>query len=146
MTDREFNHLASELKEIIDPDLAIIAEHQGETIGFGICLPDLNQPLLRAYPRPGKPNILTLLQLVWNWKVVGKLDWLRMFVLGVLPEFRGKGVDALMYMEIAEHAAAKGYKWGEISWVLESNMMMNRTAEMLGGEIYKTYRMYEKDL
>ena len=56
MTDREFNHLASELKEIIDPDLAIIVEHQGETIGFGICLPDLNQPLLRAYPRPGKPK------------------------------------------------------------------------------------------
>jgi GNAT superfamily N-acetyltransferase len=145
-TDREFNHLASELKSILDPDLALIVEHQGETIGFAICLPDLNQPLLRAYPRPGKPNILTLLQLIWNWKVVGKLDWLRMFVLGVLPEFRGKGVDALMYIEIAEQAAAKGYKWGELSWVLESNMMMNRTAEMLGGEIYKTYRMYEKDL
>jgi hypothetical protein len=49
-------------------------------------------------------------------------------------------------MQIAENALQKGYKWAEISWVLESNLMMIRTAELMGGEIYKTYRMYEKAL
>ncbi len=146
MTDLEFDHLAAELKQMLDEDLTAVVECDGEPIGFGLCLPDLNEPLLKAYPQPGTPEMWTKLKLVWHWKVRGNLDWLRVFVLGVLPEFRGTGVDALMYMQIAENALHKGYKWAEISWVLETNLMMNRTAEMLGGEIYKTYRMYEKDL
>ena len=40
----------------------------------------------------------------------------------------------------------KGYYWGEMSWILETNTMMNRAAEMMGGRRYKTYRMYEKPL
>ncbi|MGD8815163.1 MAG: hypothetical protein PVI78_11895 [Anaerolineales bacterium] len=146
MTDREFDHLASELKQIIDPDLAVIVEFEEEPIGFGLCLPDLNQPLLQAYPQPGTPKVLTMLKMIWNWKVRHRLDWLRVFALGVLPKFRGMGVDALMYMDIAENAMHKGFKWAEMSWILENNMMMNRAIEMLGGEIYKTYRMYEKAL
>jgi len=43
-------------------------------------------------------------------------------------------------------AALPRYRSLEISWVLESNMMMRRTAEMLGGEVYRTYRLYEKAL
>jgi GNAT superfamily N-acetyltransferase len=146
MTDREFDHLAKELKPILDPELVAVVEHEGEPIGFGLCLPDLNQPLLRAYPRPGTPETLTMLKMLWNWKVRRRVDWLRVFVLGVFPEFRGMGVDALMYMDIAENAMRKGYKWAEMSWILENNMMMNRAIEMLGGEVYKTYRMYEKAL
>ncbi len=87
-----------------------------------------------------------MLKMLWNWKIRRRMDWLRVFALGVLPEFRGTGVDALMYMDIAENAMRKGYKWAEMSWILENNMMMNRAIEMLGGEVYKTYRMYEKTL
>jgi GNAT superfamily N-acetyltransferase len=146
MTDREFDHLAKELKPLLDTDLVVVVEYEGEPIGFGLCLPDLNEPLLRAYPRPGTPEALTMLKMLWNWKVRRRMDWLRVFALGVLPEFRGTGVDALMYMAIAENAMRKGYKWAEMSWILENNMMMNRAIEMLGGEVYKTYRMYEKAL
>jgi len=64
----------------------------------------------------------------------------------VLPEFRGLGVDALMYLETAKNAARKGFRWAEMSWILENNDMMNRPIRLLGGEIYKTYRMYEKRL
>lgn len=145
-TDREFDHLADALKQLIDEDLTAIVECDGEPIGFGLCLPDVNQPLLKAYPRPGAIELFTMLKLLWHWKVRGKLDWVRMFVMGTLPEFRGTGVDAMMYMHVAQNGLKKGYKWAEISWVLESNLMMNRTAELMGGEIYKTYRMYEKSL
>ncbi len=74
------------------------------------------------------------------------MDWLRVFALGVLPEFRGQGVDALMYFETAESALSRGFRWAEMSWILENNDMMNRAIRMLGGEVYKTYRMYEKSL
>ncbi len=145
-TDSEVNALAANLKQIIDPDLVVMVEAEGEPIGFGLSLPDLNEPLLRAYPRPGKPETLTMMKLLWNWKVRRKLTWLRVFALGVLPEYRGQGVDALMYMETARNAVRKGYKWAEMSWILENNLMMNRSIELLGGEVYKTYRMYEKRL
>ena len=83
-------------------------------------------------------------QLFWNWKVRRKVEWLRVVALGVLPPYRAKGVDALMYLETAKRAAPKGYKWAEMSWILETNDMMNRSIRMLGGEVYKTYRMFEK--
>lgn len=67
-----------------------------------------------------------------------------MIALGVLPEHRGTGVDALMYIETAKAAVKRGYKWAEMSWILENNEMMNRSIQMLGGKVYKTYRMYEK--
>jgi GNAT superfamily N-acetyltransferase len=146
MTDREFDDLAAELKQLIDWDLTAVVECEGEPIGFGLCLPDVNEPLLKAYPRPGTLEIWSMLKLLWNWKVRRDIDWVRMFVLGTLPEYRGTGVDALMYMQFAENGLRKGYKQAEISWVVETNTMMVRTAELMGGEIYKTYRMYEKDL
>jgi ribosomal protein S18 acetylase RimI-like enzyme len=68
------------------------------------------------------------------------------FALGVLPEFRGKGVDGLMYLETAKAAVPKGYKYAEMSWILENNEMMNRAIRMLGGTVFMTYRMFEKAL
>ncbi|MGD2252150.1 MAG: hypothetical protein PVF70_04460 [Anaerolineales bacterium] len=146
MTDPEFDRLASELKQILDPELVVIVEHDGEMIGFGLSLPDLNQPLLKAYPRAGTPEILTMLKLAWYWKVRRQVDWVRVFALGVLPEFRGTGVDALMYFETAERTMAKGYYAAEMSWILENNIMMNRGIRLLGGKVYKTHRMFEKSV
>lgn len=145
-TDAEMDVMAKQMKQIIDPDLVILVESEGKVVGGSISLPDLNQPLQKAYPKPGTPEFITMLKLLWHWKVGGRLDWIRVFALGVLPEFRGTGVDALMYMETAKNAIPKGFKFAEMSWILESNDMMNRAIQMLGGEVYKTYRMYEKDL
>jgi len=144
MTDAEINHLAASLKPIIDPDLVLMVEADGQVVGSSLSIPDLNQALRLAYPRPGKPEALTMVQLFWHWKVRHAVKWLRVVALGVLPEYRAKGVDALMYLETAKRAAPKGYQWAEMSWILETNDMMNRSIRMLGGEVYKTYRMYTK--
>jgi GNAT superfamily N-acetyltransferase len=146
MTDAEIDKLAEELKQILDPDIVVMVEQDGEPMGFGLSLPDLNQPLLKAYPRPGTPEALTMLKLLWHWKVRGGVDWMRVFALGVLPEHRGTGVDALMYIETAKLARERGYRWAEMSWILENNDMMNRSIQLLGGEVYKTHRMYEKNV
>lgn len=146
MTDPEFDHLGRQLKSIIDPDLVVIVEREGKTVGFGLTLPDLNQPLRQAYPRPGMPEAVTMLKLLWHWKVRKRVEWMRVFALGVLPEHRGQGVDALMYFETARSAFRKGFKRCEMSWILENNVMMNRAIQFLGGEVYKTYRFYEKQL
>ena len=146
MTDAEFDRLAEQMKPLLDPDLVIFVEHQGETVGFGLTVPDVSEPLRLAYPRPSEPEAFTMLKLMWHWKVRRRHDWLRVIALGVLPEFRGKGVDGLMYLETAKAAVPKGYKFAEMSWILENNEMMNRAIRSLGGTVYKTYRVYEKAL
>jgi GNAT superfamily N-acetyltransferase len=147
MTDHEIDHLAAALKQIADPELIFVVEDRERNIaGMSITLPDLNQALLRAYPRPGVPEPLTLLKLLWHWKVRPCIDAVRVLALGVLEPYRGRGVDALLMYETARATLPKGYTWGEMGWILEINDMMNRSAEMMGCQVYKTYRIYQKAL
>jgi GNAT superfamily N-acetyltransferase len=143
-TDAEIEHFASSLKMVIDPELVFVVEHEGETVGFSLTVPDVNQPLRRIRPGPSRlSSYLGTARLYLNRR---KADRVRVIALGVVEKFRGRGVDALMYYETVHSAAARGYRWAEASWILENNDMMNRAIKLMGGEIYKRYRIYEKDL
>ena len=144
LTEGEIDQLAKDLKQMIDPDLIWIAERDGETLGMLLCLPDVNQPLLKAHPRPGVPEWWTLLKFWYHWKVRHDVTTLRGLVGGVLEEKRGLGIMSVLMVEAALLALRKGYRRCELSWILENNMMTRRTCEMLGGYVYRTYRMYEK--
>ncbi len=144
MTDHEIEHLAANLKMILDPALLFMVEHAGEAVGFSLTLPDVNQPLGRIRPGPS---------LFSSYLGAGRLllqryhtDLVRVLALGVMIDFRARGVDALLYYETAKAAAQRGYKWAEASWILETNDSMNRSIELVGGEVYKKYRIYEKHL
>jgi GNAT superfamily N-acetyltransferase len=149
MTDAEFDHLAVGLKQMLDPRVVFVAEKDGEFIGFSLSLPDVNQPLLAAHPSPNPNPIvynLMLARLMWNWKVAHKVTWLRVFAMGVVEEWRAQGVAAMFYYETAKVGLPIGYKFGEMSWILENNLMMNRDIQAIGGRVYKTYRIVEKPL
>jgi GNAT superfamily N-acetyltransferase len=146
MTDHEIEHLADGLKQIMDPDLVFVVEKGDEVVGVSITLPDVNQALLRAYPSPRTWELWTLLKFLWRYKVRSCIDGIRVLILGVLEPYRGTGVDAILYYETALAALPKGYKNAEMSWILETNEPMNRAVRFMGGEVYKTYRIYEKPL
>ncbi|MDD3828034.1 MAG: N-acetyltransferase [Anaerolineae bacterium] len=144
MTDHEIEHLGEELKMVLDPDLIYLAELCGETVGVSLGVPDVNQALLRARPQPNTWSLpLTLGKFLLNRR---HIDAFRLMIMGVKPEYRALGIDALFYVETARAAFRKGYKRCEMSWILESNDMMNRIIERLGGTIYKTYRIYQKPI
>ncbi|MGA7160108.1 MAG: hypothetical protein WBZ48_03845 [Bacteroidota bacterium] len=137
MTDAEFDALAADLKPVVVPDLIIIAEAKGQPIGFALSLPDINVPL--KYNKNG--GLLTgLFHLYTKKKLV---DLVRIIVLGVIPEQQRTGAAGVLFYETAVRAKKLGYRYGEASWVLEDNIMMNRAAEMMNGNRYKTYRIYE---
>ncbi len=144
--EAEFDHLAEELRPIVDTDFVFVAEVEGKPVGFSLTLPDLNEPLRLAYPRPHTPEWWTMVKLAWHWKVRRQISWIRVFAMGVIPEYRVKGIDALFYYESAKAAIKKGIPQAEMSWILESNDKMNEIIRTLGGEVYKTYRFYEKKL
>ena len=64
--------------------------------------------------------------------------------MGVIKEYQNRGIDTIFHYYSYKHGIPKGYIRGEFSWVLETNTMMVRVAEMLEAEIYKTYRIYDK--
>jgi len=143
MTEAEIDYLGHNLKQFVDPDIVIIAEANGEPVGMALCLPDLNIPLRKAYPRPGVPEWWTLLKLLYHWKVRREIDTLRVVLLGVLEKYRKQGIEAMLYMEIARYALPKGLHKAECGWVLETNDLMWRGIENIGGRIIKRYRAYE---
>ncbi|MBR9977627.1 MAG: hypothetical protein KFH87_06015 [Bacteroidetes bacterium] len=139
MTDEEFDFLAKDLVQVVGKfkDLVFIAERNGVPIGFTLCLPDLNQVLI-------KNKSGWLLPALWHMFTKTKhIDLVRIIVLGVLPEHRNKGIDAVMYYETVTRAAAHGVFKGEASWVLEDNEPMNKGAKLMNAERYKIYRLYE---
>ena len=66
--------------------------------------------------------------------------------LGVKKEYQRRGIDAVLYLDTYRQCIAHGIGWGELSWISEDNVMMNRSAKMLGARIYKIYRLYEKSI
>lgn len=146
LTDADFHHMARKLKLVIDPNLAYFVELDGQTVGFSISLPDVNQALRLAYPSPRTPEWMTLIKFLWHWKVRRKVTTLRLFALGFQEDSRLNGLDALLYYETARVGLARGYRRGEISWLLETNTMVNRSARTMQAELYKKWRIYELDL
>jgi len=141
MTDQEFDHLAKNLKQIVDPHMVFIAEVDGRPAGFSLALPDFNQVLARLN---GRLFPLGILKLLWHTKIRNKIDGVRIITMGVVPEFQKRGIDTVFYVQSFDVGVKRGYRWAEMSWVLEDNTLMNRVMQLLGAKLYKKYRIYEK--
>ena len=141
MTDPELDLMANELKLILDPSLApMIVNEDGEVVAFALALRDINQ-ITKSFQ--GNLFPFNFLKLIFN---KSKIDWVRVLLLGILPDYRGKGLDAVMYYEIIKNAMNLGIKHAEASWILESNEGMNRGVQVVNGERYKTYGIFQKQI
>jgi len=137
VTREEFAVIARDMKTILDPELILVAEFKGNAVGFALALPDINVALRHAN---GRLLPLGLLRILYHKRFITSL---RVAVLGVLKEYRTVGVAAGFYAELFQRATRRGYRDCEMSWILEDNTLMNRSIESVGGQRYKTYRIYE---
>ncbi len=141
MTEAEIDNLAKELKPIVEPSLVLFAEVEGKTIAFALVMPDYNELIIKMNGRLLPFNFIKL------FTKRRTIKWARVLTLGIIPEYQKRGVDALLYYEITQRAEKLGIMKGEASWVLEDNEMMKRGAEqVMNGEIYKKYRIYEIEI
>jgi hypothetical protein len=109
-------------------------------VGFTLTLPDINQILKKMNGRLLPFGIFKLLA------GKKKIDVLRVLIMGVRHEYQKKGIDSVFYLETIKEGNRKKVKGAEISWVLEDNLLMRQAAEKLGAYIYKTYRIFRKNL
>lgn len=143
MDDAELDHMAKDLRQIIDPRIVLFVEVDGEPAGFSLALPDINQALIHL---SGRLFPFGLVKLLWLLKVKKVCTLARIMVMGVLPEYQKRGIDTILNFETYRRAREAGYAEGEMSWVLETNEQMIAVAENLGYTRYKTYRLYQQPI
>jgi GNAT superfamily N-acetyltransferase len=140
MTDEEFDHFAGELKLAVDQDVTIIAEYDGKPVGLSMVFKDFNQALKPVNGRLLPFGIIKLL------RARKKINICRVPILGVLEPYRNRGIDVALYVKSMDYGYQKGYRESEMSWILESNSMMISILEHMGMKLYKTYRIYDRDI
>jgi len=137
-TDAEFDHLAKDMKMVIDPDFALLAEHEGKIVAFALAIPDINV-ILRTIKK-GRLLPFGIFKLLFQKK---KIRRMRIILLGVLQEYRKMGIEAVFYARIISKGIEKGINEAEASWILDNNELMKKGVEGVNMKAYKRYRMYE---
>jgi hypothetical protein len=143
----ELDKIASDLRLVIDPEMAFMAEIDGQAAGMCITVPNLNEAIRDLH---GRLVPLGWAKLLWRTKVRHPKS-ARVILLGVREQYRKNlkkygFLSAAMYVEVAKRGAAKGYEWAELSWTREDDTPINLGIRSMGGRAYKTYRVYEKRL
>ena len=142
-TPIEAEHMAKEMRPIIDPSMTLIAEIDNAPVAFVICVPDINVALKEINGRLTRFGLpIGLIRLLTMRRKIRKA---RFVALGVLENFRRAGIAEMLTLRVLEEGARRGFT-AELSQTLESNVMVNRFIEAVGATRYKTYRIYRRPI
>lgn len=148
LTDEEFEGLVEELSLVYDPNLAFFVSVDGKPAAFSIGTPDLNQALRLAPPSLREPEIITLLKVLWHWKIRRKVTTLRFALAGISAEFHGSGVTGVASHAWFETFADDTLSWLHYDggWILEDNNKMILFLEKMLTNTCRKFRIYKKSL
>jgi hypothetical protein len=145
-TREEYQDIGRTMRFIADSSLIRIAEIDGEPAAFIVVLPNVNEAIRDLN---GKLLPLGWLKLLWRLKV-RRPETGRILLMGVLRKYRdtlaGAGLAYGLFSDVRQAVDRIGMKRLELSWILEDNLIMRKIIEALGGRVYKTYRIYGRDL
>ncbi len=140
MTQGEINLLLSNLLDVINPRLIKIITYDEKIVGFLIAFPDITRALQR---HNGRITPFALVDILVSLK---KTDWVSLNGAGVLPEYQGRGGNALLYYEMEKTLKDFGFTYWELTQVAETATQMRKDLTTAGGDFYKTHRVYHKQL
>lgn len=129
--------MLNKLKLIVDPDAVWILETDEKAVGYCLGFPDINLILKKT---GGKLFLTGWYHLLFGSK---KLKEYRLFGLAVHPDWHGRGLDAIMYINLYKHLLKKNIMM-EANYILEDNLRIKNALIKLGMIQTKTYRIYEK--
>jgi GNAT superfamily N-acetyltransferase len=140
LTDREIKYVIDEILTIADPRLIKIITHKEQVVGFLFAFPDVSAAIQRSKGRLFPFGIIDLLIELKRTK------WVALNGAGILPEFQGRGGNALLYAEVEKTIKESGFLHADLTQVAESAVQMRRDLENVGGVPYKNHRVYIRDL
>ena len=129
-TEAEIQFMTNELKPLLVPEFAWVAEIGDEPVGFTLCLPDINVVLTRLNGRLTRFGLpIGLIKLLLYKRRVQKG---RLIALGVVEKYRRAGIAEMLVLRVMEETMVKRGITGELSMTLEDNFMINRFLEAIG--------------
>ena len=141
MSRDELVHMARDLKPLIDPKFAFVAEVRGEPVGVMINLLDFAEAQVRI--PSGRLLPFGFLRLLAGKRTIRTV---RMMVLGIKARHRTRSILPLFAHELYRRAAAANVFGGEASWILEDNIQMVRAMESMGARLYRKWRIYDRPI
>jgi hypothetical protein len=146
LTENELLKLAKDTELILLPELTRLVFINGEASAVSMALPNINEMIKDL---DGKLFPLGILKLLYRLRVKGPKSG-RLIILGIRKKWRNvrryAGLSAYLYVEMNRSAHLLGLRGGELSWTLEDNAPINVGIKLMGGRIYKRYRLYEREL
>jgi len=140
MTDEEMDDMAKALKPLLKPEFLYFAKVDGKPAAFVLLLPDFNVALKGV---GGSLNPLNILPFLYKM-FVSRINRGRLLTLGVKKEYRGRGIEMLLIKQAFDSAAKMGWEYGDLSWTLEDNELINNAILAVGAKVYKRFRIYER--
>ncbi|MBS1948520.1 MAG: hypothetical protein JST47_12205 [Bacteroidetes bacterium] len=141
MSEKEMKQLAAQYMPVLDPEfLKVVVDEKNSVAGFVVALPDVSRGLQKA---KGRLFPFGFLHIINEAKKAKQLD----LVLGaVKPEFRLRGITAMLGHAIMESAIRRKFVTLDSHLILETNSRMRAECEHIGGKVYKRYRVFKKRL
>ena len=140
LTQREIDFVVSNIMTIADPRLMKVIAHDGEAVGFLFAFPDVSAALQRSQGRLLPFGLIDILLEMRRTK------WVALNGAGILPEFQGRGGNALLYSEMEKTMSEFNFEHADLTQVAESAANMRSDLMNLGGKPYKNHRVYHRDL
>ena len=144
LTESKVDQLVDQYIRIADLNLISVIMDGNENdkmVGFGITFPSLTYAMRKS--RNGRLLPFTWLRLLnaIKWKHADTVD---MLLIGVLPEYRSKGANALIFNDLIRQYQAYGFKWAEAMPQMETNEHMLGQWQYLEADYHRRLRCFSK--
>ena len=142
LTEDELAYHIKNIMSVVNPKLAKVIVHDGEPVGFLLAFPDISEALQRSKGLLFPFGIFDILL------EMGRTNWVAVNGMGIIPEYTGRGGNALMYSEMEKTVRHEGFKFMHVDMtqVAETAVEMRSDLINLGGKPYKNHRVYRKKL
>ena len=146
LTDRQIEQYVKMYLPMADLDLITLIEDWNadkKIVGVGITLPSLAKALQKC--RRGR-----LTPFGW-WHILRALKFghtkiVDLLLVGILPEYRAKGANSLLFADLIPRYVERGYEWGETHVEMEANDKVQSQWQYLDCENHKRRRCYIKEI
>lgn len=145
-TEREMKKAAEDMKLIVMPEITRLVFIDGEVAAVALALPNINELISDA---GGKLLPFGAAKLMWRLRVRGPKSG-RLVLLGIRKKWRNvrryAGLSAYLYVSMNQAGHYLGIRRAELGWTVEDNAPINVGIKLMGGRVYKVYRLYERPL
>ncbi len=140
ISDGEMDLIIKDLITIADAKLIKVILHDDDVVGFLFAFPDLSAAIQRS---KGRLFPVGLVDLLLEYR---RTNSVIVNGAGILPQFQGRGGNALLYSEMEKTIKQAGFAHADLTQVAETAVQMRRDLENLGGVPYKNHRVFARQL